>query len=334
MPHRSCQSCKHFEAAPNPSKGWCRNPELYSPQQSQLVDQHSLDCARHYGNFWEPADTRTGFGTGPERGSQPFGGKTRLRLFLPPPQLIPVAAGTLMSSAGGRGNMGDNGPGGPDNRDARGGRGSFGGSGSLPPSGSRGARTGMPQGQERTVSYQPEERYWTDYLRIALPVVGLLLMLGLFWYWASAVIGDDDENPPTPTNQVAVITEPVPTNTAGPQINLTAETITPEPTPRPTDDPSTTDDDVTPEATEPPDEGDAPGKGFTDGDSVVVISEANLRADGSLDAEVIEVLPEGTELEVLGEGVESGGYVWIEVRVTETEQEGYIADDFVDDAAE
>ena len=32
--------------------------------------------------------------------------------------------------------------------------------------------------EERTVSYQPEERYWTDYLRIALPVFGLLLLIG------------------------------------------------------------------------------------------------------------------------------------------------------------
>ena len=27
------------------------------------------------------------------------------------------------------------------------------------------------------MSYQPEERYWTDYLRIAFPVLGLLLLL-------------------------------------------------------------------------------------------------------------------------------------------------------------
>ena len=64
------------------------------------------------------------------------------------------------------------------------------------------------------MSYQPEERYWTDYLRIALPVVGLLLMLGLFWYWASKVIGDNGNSPkPTATVQVAVITAEAPTAT-------------------------------------------------------------------------------------------------------------------------
>jgi hypothetical protein len=329
MPDRFCQNCKHFETSPIANKGWCRNPELYSPQQSQLFDQFSLGCARHYGNFWEPAESSGGSNTGTEWGTAPSSSRSRLRLFLPPPQLIPVAAGTLASSTGGMGNMGDSGP---DNRETRGGRGSSGGSSSVPPSGSRGTRTGMPQGQERTVSYQPEERYWTDYLRIALPVVGLLLMLGLFWYWASAVIGDDDENQPTPrpTNEVAVITEPVPTNTTQPQVELNPQTITPEPTPRPTDDPNTTEDDATEEATEPPDEENSPGKGFSAGDSVVVASEANLRADGSLEAEVIDQLPEGTELEVISEAVESGGYFWLEVRVTETDQEGYIADEFIE----
>src|SRR5215217_5422907 len=224
MPDRSCQNCKHFETSPIANKGWCRNPGLYSPQQSQLVDQFSLGCARHYGNFWEPANGSGGSNSGPEWGTAPLSSKSRLRLFLPPPQLIPVAAGTLASSTGGMGNMGDSGP---DNRETRGGRSSSGGSSSVPPSGSRGTRTGMPQGQERTVSYQPEERYWTDYLRIALPVVGLLLMLGLFWYWASAVIGNDDDNDRTPTpiqSLVITATSAPPTNT--PEVNVSAQTVT------------------------------------------------------------------------------------------------------------
>jgi hypothetical protein len=133
------------------------------------------------------------------------------------------------------------------------------------------------------VSYQPEERYWTDYLRIALPVVGLLLMLGLFWYWASAVIGDDDDNQPTarPTNAVAVLTEPVPTATNKPEVVLNPETVTPEPTQKPTQGASSSDEETpTEEATkasaeEPTDE--APGKGFKTGDILVTNDSTNLR---------------------------------------------------------
>ena len=56
------------------------------------------------------------------------------------------------------------------------------------------------------MSYQPEERYWTDYLRIALPVIGLLLLIGLLWYWASALIGDGGDQPPPTQETAAVIT--------------------------------------------------------------------------------------------------------------------------------
>jgi outer membrane biosynthesis protein TonB len=196
-------------------------------------------------------------------------------------------------------------------------------------------RTGLPQGQERTVSYQPEERYWTDYLRIALPVVGLLLMLGLFWYWASAVIGDDNENEPQtqPTNQVALITEEVPTPTQRPDVVINPETTTPEPTPEPTrDSGAEATDEPTEEADETPDE-EAPGAGFREGDLVVTnTGDVNLRVEPSTSADIVDQLAEGTELEVLAEADEADGFFWLHVTVAESGQEGYIADEFVEPA--
>ncbi|MDQ3549250.1 MAG: hypothetical protein M3439_10590, partial [Chloroflexota bacterium] len=53
MTGRKCGSCKHYEAAPIWRKGWCRNPMLYSPQQSHLVSEEELDCERGMGNYWE-----------------------------------------------------------------------------------------------------------------------------------------------------------------------------------------------------------------------------------------------------------------------------------------
>lgn len=187
------------------------------------------------------------------------------------------------------------------------------------------------------MSYQPEERYWTDYLRIALPVVGLLLMLGLFWYWASAVIGDDDNQPgATATSNVALVTQAPPTPTVQGEVTIPVTAITPAPT-QGSDTGNPDAPTSTPAADEDPTEpsGDEPlGKGFRVGDVVVTIDEVNLRADTTQDSEAIELMPVGTELEVTEEGVEDGDYIWIGVRDTANDLEGFVADEFVESAEE
>jgi hypothetical protein len=306
---------------------------LYSPQQSHLVDQQSLDCARRYGNFWEPASGIAAEASGTADSGETLDNKRRLRLFQPPPQLIAVPAGAIASSAGGGdtsrrdqhtsrpANFGGGGGGGPGDQPS-------------PPGGSRVNRTGLPQGQERTVSYQPEERYWTDYLRIALPVVGLLLMLGLFWYWASAVIGNDNNDPPsTPQNNVALVTDPTLTPTQTVPVQLPQETVTVPATEetgggeqQPADETPTTESND-PAAEDTP---EAAGKGFVAGEYVVTTSgDVNLRADKSTDSESLALLEADTQLLVTEPATQKDGqHYWVGVE-TPGGQTGYVADEFL-----
>ena len=141
-------------------------------------------------------------------------------------------------------------------------------------------------GRQRTIQFQPEERYWTEYLRIALPIIGLLLMIGLFWFWA-AELTDDDGGPDDPV---------------GTEVPGTTEIITPESTPRPTDPPvvqPTSEDVSTPDAADttpqaddetptddetPADAGDTEGE-FAEGSYVSVIDSVNLRDTPSTEGE-------------------------------------------------
>ncbi len=188
------------------------------------------------------------------------------------------------------------------------------------------------------MSYQPEERYWTDYLRIALPVIGLLLMLGLFWYWASAVIGDDGDNDRTPTpvqGLVITATNSPPTNT--PEVNISAETVTVEPTEDTSGNGTNEDDPTETPSDEEEDTPEPAGKGFEEGELVVTNSDdVNLREDQSTESEAIDSLPEGTQLEVTEPATEEGqgGYFWVGVRVVASGDEGFIADEFLTSAQE
>lgn len=179
------------------------------------------------------------------------------------------------------------------------------------------------------MSYQPEERYWTDYLRIALPVVGLLLMLGLFWYWASSVIGDNNDTPKaTSTPNVIVATAPTQTATVlEPATDITAKPATETPPAGATD---AAGGEPTQEGVSGGDQNTpaSDGNKFAEGDNVVTTESANMRSGPSVDDDVVILLESGAELTVTGPAEKGGDYTWIPVTDAEG-NEGYVADEFL-----
>jgi hypothetical protein len=177
------------------------------------------------------------------------------------------------------------------------------------------------------VSYQREdERYWTDYLRVALPIVGLLLLFGLLWFWLTSIIGDDNNDQPTatPTQAVAVVvTAPASTATVPAAQGITPTVETNQPT------------QAAGEPTTPPEENptETPAEApkFAKGDTVVVNDDnVNIRADHSTDAESVEVVLTGTELTITGSSRKGGDYTWWPVSDDATGVTGWIAEDFID----
>lgn len=186
------------------------------------------------------------------------------------------------------------------------------------------------------MSYQAEERYWTDYLRIALPIAGLLLLLGVFWYWASSFIGDDNDND-LQTPVAAIVETPItansPTPTESTAVELAPVTVEPTqeteaaPTEEPDAEPTATTDAEAENGTDP-----GTGDGFAEGDLVVVNdNDVNLRSDATIASEVVDQLILGAELRILSEEtVEADGYVWWNVQDPISELEGWIAGDLIE----
>ena len=201
------------------------------------------------------------------------------------------------------------------------------------------------------------ERYWTDYLRIALPVIGLILMLSVFIFWVGSIIdGNNDDADVTPS-AVALVQTPAPSDGAGavtatvapPQSAApsNAEGANPspseaasdggdtEPTTEPTAEESTapedqpTDEPADEEATDPP----ADGATFAVDDVVVTTDDVRLRSEASSedDANVIRTLDAGTELTIIGEPENDGEFDWYPV--SDDEGEGYVRQDFLEAAA-
>ena len=378
MTVRKCSTCKHYEPAPIWRKGWCRNPLLYSPQQSHLVGEEDLDCDRGMGNYWEPLD-------GSAAAAEPRDPDPAMEANLDAPRPVapkatpehaqpilmkasrppnpPEGRGTGeageagRSGSGTRGDTGpfggsrggdtgpfggsrggDNGPfsgGGDDSgrggglsRFTRGGKSGGGGSGSgggddddpnrvTPPPREPQRPAGTP---ERQFSYYTEQRYWTDYFRIAAPVLGVILILGLVWFWLGSLM-DGGQPAPTPS--------PSPTIAATRSSTQQSPLIIADPgtpTPSPASSPRVA---ATPDASKSPDtntfvfaKGDKAVVGNTDGHG------ANLRAEPSSDADIVTVLHDGMKLDITGDSIQKGTVTWWPVTTPDGDK-GYISEDFL-----
>ncbi|CAA9556583.1 MAG: hypothetical protein AVDCRST_MAG88-1159 [uncultured Thermomicrobiales bacterium] len=291
MMERKCSTCKHFEGAPIWKKGWCRNPLLYSPQQSHLVGEDDLDCNRGMGSYWEALD---GEALEPEARAQ----ESMVR-FAPPPGRT-IAPATTLPSGGGR-------------RRAAPAEGAQPGS-ALPrrernesattrvsrPSPRGSATEPVVHGATRPAGGRPPgydtspERYgWGDYLRRAFPAIGALLLLGLFWVFISRQIAGGGE-PATPT--VPIATPP----SSGP-VNVIAPTaIVPPPAP-----------DTSAAPAPPPPGVVAPGA------RIVIRTSgagANIRERPTTNANVVTAQDDGVVLSITGPSQEADGFTWWPVR--------------------
>jgi len=193
-------------------------------------------------------------------------------------------------------------------------------------------------GRQRSIQFQPEERYWTEYLRIALPIIGLLLMIGLFWYWASQLAGDDGNGgEPIATESPGTVEMITPPSTPAP----TQQVVVP-PTTAPEQPPASTPDEQGPPPEEAPteepapDDGTDPGAGgFAINDPVVVIDDGvNLRSAPEIaEDNIVTTLNTGDVLSIVGGPTEGEDYTWWEVIVEETNESGWVAEDFFEAAA-
>lgn len=283
-------------------KGWCRNPLLFSPQQSHLVSYDDLDCERGMGNYWEavssaqpaePAGMRSGF---QEPVALAFSG------FNTQPTRLVSETGTPVYPVSGAAGQGGERP--PYDEPPGGGW-----SGGDPP---------ITSGRE--YNYFPEERYWTDYLRIAAPIFGVILMVFLFWWWISNFIGDDSDDNGSIGSSTATVTIPTVGETEAPVVEPTATEgsgiIIPEGT-------ATLAPGV---PTQPP-----PSSGLYDGATVEVYNTGgtgvNVRTRPSTDADIVTVFLDGTILTVIGDSATAEGFVWWPVSGDGIE--GYVVQDYL-----
>lgn len=275
MVDHKCGTCKHFEAAPMWKKGWCRNPLLYSQQQSHLVGEEDLDCNRGMGSYWEPIDSEL-----PE--DEPV---TR---FMPPqPRTIAPAqsaAGHTTPSYAPPPQHERSGP-----RRER--------TGAAPVTATRprtAPRRPQPVAPESPEAYAtpPDDRTWGDYLRRSFPAIGVILLLGVLWVWSSALLAGrpaDDTSAPLAT---------VPANLGQGAVAV----IVPSPTA------------PVAAASGAPATAPAPPPGVIAPGAKVVVNSAGdgarIRQGPTLSATTVLAVDNGTVLTITGASQDADGYTW------------------------
>lgn len=199
--------------------------------------------------------------------------------------------------------------------------------------------------RRRTVSSDTDDRYWTDYLRIALPVIGLLLVIAVFWFWAQQLI-DDDQEDVSPTEpglaelveeETAQATEP---STDGTETTPAGQSLLPPSTPEQQETPPTPTPSPQPAQNEPAGESDNQVDSGETGTSaiapdmtVVVTEELNMRSEptSSVPDNIVTTLAVGTELSVLSGPEEGDDFVWWQVNDPDGNT-GWVVEDFIEPA--
>lgn len=202
------------------------------------------------------------------------------------------------------------------------------------------------------------ERYWTDYLRIALPILGLVVMLAVFIFWAQAIIGKDG-NSPTPT-VIALSTTPqtsqVPTATAGAALptaiptepagsvpaNASASGPSQPAQATSTNEPSASQSENSAASSEPSasDQGQASSQAsdqsggsdqptFAVGDVVTVNEDGvRVRSDASTDSDEVTTVNNGDTVTIVDGPKTGGDYDWYQIETSDGQQ-GWVAGDFL-----
>ena len=332
MDARSCGNCRHYEPSATWRKGWCRNTLLFAPRQSYLVRDNDLDCSRGTEDFWEPRRDHPGprseiAGKANVRFPRP----SPLKLFAPVPPSVALAnAGSNMMFASGYDDDDDDGY---DPEPAERVRGE---ATRRPARASNVRRATADGGRQRTVNFQPEERYWTEYLRIALPIIGLLLMIGLFWFWATQLIGDGgtDETPTQqPGNPALAVNPSTPSPTETPAADagqVPAPTSAPAPSTPPADEPTEESASGGNPDTSAEEEQAAAAELAIGGSATVNDSGVRLRPETSTESDPLSELGEGTAVTINDGPVEAGDYRWWQVTVDETGLTGWVVEDYLD----